>query len=288
MLSILIVTFNNERHIGPCLDSLPWADRSLEAVVVDNASSDRTLAEIGPRIKGRCAVLIANRRNRGYAEGMNQAMAASRGEWICLLGPDTRVRPEALSRLTALLRRNPAIGAAAPRLVGPDGTTQPSCRKFPTAGDALLEMSGLPRLFPGRFTPRWKMPGFGHGEERRVDQPEATCLLVRRAAAVQTGPMDPRFPVFFNDVDWCRRIRNAGWDIVFVPGAVVEHARGASVNQRPVLKIWKSHQGFDRYFRKYRTSVWGRCTNPALGFLLAFTAVLRSAWVMIIPPKRGR
>jgi N-acetylglucosaminyl-diphospho-decaprenol L-rhamnosyltransferase len=165
--------------------------------------------------------------------------------------------------------------------VDPSGMTQPSCRRFPVVRDALLEMTGLPRLFPRRFRPHWKMPEFDHASTARVEQPEATCLMVRRQAFEAVGPMDERFPLFFNDVDWCRRIRESGWDIVFFPVAVVGHVRGASVNRVPVMKIWKSHQGFYRYFAKYRTSAWGKATNTLLGGMLAVTAVFRAGFATL-------
>jgi hypothetical protein len=212
---------------------------------------------------------------------MNRILSASRGEWICLLGPDTSVRPGALEALAGYLEKNPAAGAAAPKLVDRSGATQRSCRRFPTVRDAILEMSGLPRLFPRRVRPRWKMPEFDYASTASVEQPEATCLMVRRRTFETVGPMDERFRLFFNDVDWCRRIRESGWDIVFLPAAVVGHVGGASVNRVPVMKTWKSHQGFYRYFAKYRTSAWGKATNPLLGGALACTAVIRAGFAML-------
>jgi GT2 family glycosyltransferase len=286
MISVLIVTRNNERDIGACISSLPWGKAPFELRIEDNGSTDgtREWAEKSVRDKRRSGASVHarwNAGNRGYAAAVNTMLAASRGEWICLLGPDTAVRPGALQELALFLLKNPAVGAAAPRLVGGNGMTQSSCRRFPTVRDALLELSGLPRLFPRRFRPRWKMPEFDHASAASVDQPEATCLMVRRQAYDEVGPMDERFPLFFNDVDWCRRIRESGWDIVFLPSAVVGHARGASVNQVPVMKIWKSHQGFYRYFAKYRRSAWGKATNPLLGGMLACAAVMRAAFAIL-------
>jgi N-acetylglucosaminyl-diphospho-decaprenol L-rhamnosyltransferase len=290
MISVLIVTFKNERHIGACLDSLPWRTASFELRITDNGSGDRTRRTVEESLRGsrRKAVRARwNADNPGYAAAMNRMLSASRGDWICLLGPDTRVRGDALERLADFLKKNPAVGAVAPRLVDGAGKTQASCRRFPTVGDALLEMTGLPRIFPQRFRPRWKMPDFDHASTRSVDQPEATCLMVRRTVLERVGLMDERFPLFFNDVDWCRRIRRRGWDIVFLPSAVVEHVRGASVRRTPVVKIWKSHQGFYRYFMKYRTSVWGRATNPVIGWLLVCTAVFRTTLFMMKPGTDG-
>jgi len=293
MISVCIVTCNNERHIGACLASLPWGNTELELRIEDNGSKGRTREVVENFVGGlRGGSLRVHARwnpsDRGFAASMNRMMSASGGEWICLLGPDTRVSDGALERLVDFLKKNASAGVAAPRLLDRRGGTQPSCRRFPTVRDALLEMTGLPRLFPRRFPPRWKMPDFDHASMRSVDQPEATCLMVRRRVLGQVGPMDERFPLFFNDVDWCRRIRMGGWEIVFLPSATVEHVRGASVRQAPVLKIWKSHQGFYRYFAKYRKSTWGKATNTLIGGMLACTAVFRVVFCMLRSNGRAR
>jgi hypothetical protein len=290
MLSILIVTFNNERHIESCLESLPWDRAVLDVWIADNRSSDGTRDKIESFIRSRGAGgirMLANGRNLGYAEAVNRALAVCRGQWICLLGPDTAVRPFAFERMIGYLKNHPDTGAVAPRLVDASGRTQASCRRFPTLRDALFEMTGLPRLFPKRFIPRWKMPDFPHDAIREVEQPEATCLMIRRSILERVGGLDGRFPLFFNDVDWCRRIRMAGSKIAFLPDAVVAHVRGASVDRAPVVKIWKSHQGFYRYFQKYATRFPDRIANQALGCLLVLTAVLRTAWC-VVRPRKGK
>ncbi len=280
MISVLIVTYRSERHIRPCLASLPGtADGGIEVCVVDNGPSVETRARIGiftRGLEGRRVRVIPGREPKSYAAAVNLGLRSCKGDWICLLGPDTRMGRGSLERMIRFLKRHSGVGVTAPRLTDAEGLTLPSCRRFPVLRDVLLEMSGLPRLWPSRFTPRWKMPDFRHDRTADVEQPEATCLLLRRRVIDAVGPMDERFPLFFNDVDWCRRIRTAGWRIVFLPDASVEHIRGASVNQEPFLKIWRSHQGFYRYFSKYGASGQQRPLLPVLGWLLILTAVLRS------------
>ena len=287
MLSILIVTFNNERHIRPCLDSLPWTRTELDVWVMDNLSADRTRDRIAAfkRSRGPRARLHFNPlpSNLGYTAAVNRGLAACRGEWICLLGPDAVVHPGALETMADYLKRHPRVGAVAPRLVNPFGQVQPSCRRFPSVRDAWIEMTGLPRLFPARLSPRWKMADFSHRAIREVEQPEATCLMIRRSVLDTVGPMDDRFPLFFNDVDWCRRIRRKGWAIVFLPGAVVSHVRGASVNRVPVLKIWKSHQGFYRYFSKHGPPG----AALLLGVPLIGSAILRTILAVSLVSERN-
>jgi N-acetylglucosaminyl-diphospho-decaprenol L-rhamnosyltransferase len=282
MVSVLIVTYRSESHILPCLDSLPWADGGIDVCVVDNGPSAETRTRI-EAFRRQSAVhrvrVIPGREPRSYAAAVNLGLHSCRGEWICLLGPDTRMGADGLERMTRFLKRNPGVGVVAPRLTDAAGRTIPSCRRFPGFRDVLREMSGLPRLWPSRFTPRWKMPDFGHDRPADVDQPEATCLLLRRRVLDEVGPMDERFPLFFNDVDWCRRIRTSGWRIVYLPEAIVAHVRGASVNREPALKIWRSHQGFYRYFAKHRGSTLERLALPVLGWLLILTAVLRTGLI---------
>lgn len=280
MISVLIVTHNNAGDIRPCLDSLLREPDPIQILVMDNRSSDRTRDAVRAFMRanpGREVRMTANATNGGYAAAVNQGLKRARGEWICILGPDTRIHAGTLQTLRKKLELHPDAAIAAPQLLRPDGSVQPSCRRFPRVRDALLELSGLPRLFSRTWASQWKMPDFDHRSERFVDQPEATCLLVRRTAVESVGGMDERFPIFFNDVDWCRRFRMTGWRILFTPDAKVIHLRGTSVSVRPAPMIWKSHQGFYRYFRKYPATRLQKSLLPCFGMLLIWTASLRSA-----------
>ncbi|HDQ44317.1 MAG TPA: glycosyltransferase family 2 protein [bacterium] len=282
MISVLIVTHNNAGDIPACLDSLPWPDIPLEVLVIDNRSRDDT----GERLRqwknahpSRNLRLFLNRENRGFAAGINQGLANATGDPLLILGPDTALFPDTLPVLSRKLSAENRVGAAAPRILDWRGNLLPSCRRFPRMHDILFELTGLPRLFPGCFTPKWKMPEFDHRTEREVDQPEATCLLVRRGVIDSAGMMDERFPIFFNDVDWCLRIRRAGWKILFAPGARIRHRKGTSVRQDPMHLIWKSHQGCFRYFRKHRSGRFSLFVLSGLGILLIWTGIVRSVLV---------
>jgi len=278
-LSALIVTYNNENHIFPCLFSLPWNTIPMEAVLVDNRSRDRTREKIESFCRQYPESLVKkihNPVNQGFAHAVNQAVAQCEGDFILLLGPDTKVSAGALKTLILFLETHPSAGLVAPQILNGKGDIQPSCRRFPTYRDVLLELSGLPRLFPRRFFPRWKMHDFDHRHESEVQQPEATCLMTSRKALQDVGGLDEQFPMFFNDVDWCRRFRAKGWKIFFTPRAKIHHQKGASVFPHYLPMIWKSHQGFYRYFQKYAVSPWQKAATQVLGFLLIFTALIRS------------
>ncbi|MFH1941289.1 MAG: glycosyltransferase family 2 protein [bacterium] len=278
-LSTIIVTFNNENHIDTSLASLPWEGVCMEAWVIDNRSSDRTRERIEAfhRIRPQRAVQkIWNPSNQGYASAVNRGLRSCTGEFILLLGPDAKVLPGSVESMICFLKTHPDVGIVAPQLLHPGGGIQPSCRRFPTYADAFAELSGLPRAFHRRCTPAWKMPDFNHTSLREVDQPEATAIMTRRQALRDVGLMDERFSMFFNDVDWCRRFITRGWKIVFYPDAHIEHKRGASVLAHPIPMIWKSHQGFYRYFQKYNTAIWQTWVNQAVGLLLILTATFRT------------
>jgi GT2 family glycosyltransferase len=278
-LSIIIVTFNHEKEILPCLNSIPWYNQSIEVWIIDNHSTDHTRKNIEsykkcyPNLK---LYTIWNSYNYGYAAAVNQGIKNSLGKYICLLGPDARLLPGTLKSMRDYIRSHPEVGLIAPQIQDHKGHILPSCRRFPTYNDLFLELSGLPRLFPNKNKSTWKMSDFPHNSMRTVDQPEATCLLTHRTALSRIGWMDEQFSMFFNDVDWCRRYKKGGWKIVFLPEAKIIHQKGTSIRSHRIPMIWKSHQGFYRYFQKYAPSVGHRICNFILGFILIFTALLRS------------
>jgi N-acetylglucosaminyl-diphospho-decaprenol L-rhamnosyltransferase len=298
MISLIIITHNNAQDILSCLGSLPWKKSLIELILIDNKSSDQTCTHIRSFMRDNPVHpirLISNPFNTGYAAAVNQGLTLAQGEWICVLGPDTILHPGMLHTLQDRLEKNPNLGIAVPQLLRSDNSIQSSCRRFPGIRDVLFELTGLPRLWPRYFQPRWKMVDFEHNSERIVDQPEATCLFIRRKAILEVGPMDEQFPIFFNDVDWCRRFHLKGWRLLFTPSARVTHRQGTSVNVRPVPMIWKSHQGFYRYFRKYSRNRMMSAALPAFGLLLILTACLRTAAFMagldrasLIKPKQWK
>lgn len=278
-ISVIIVTYNNQHHIQQCLFSLPWNQYDLETVIVDNHSRDGTrnaILSFCNQFPQYRIFPIWNALNVGYAKAVNQALEKCHAPWILLLGPDTVLLQETISILLSTLYKNPNVGIVAPQLLTHEGKIHPSCRRFPKVADLLLELTGLPRVFPKKWEPRWKFLEFDHKTQREVEQPEATCLLIRKEAIDSVGGMDERFFLFFNDVDWCRRFWQKGWKIRFVPEAKVYHLRGASVNQTPCIKIWKSHQGFYRYFQKYREKKGEWIRNQILGIFLIVTAGFRT------------
>ncbi len=240
-------------------------------VVVDNASGDGTAEMVEQEFPG--VRLIANESNLGFAAGNNQAIEATRAPFVLLLNPDTEVQEGALAALLQVFEEA-RVGAAAPQLVLPDGRVQRSCRGFPEPVPVLAEAVGLARLFPRGRLGAYRMRGWDHDTRREVDQPMASTLAVRRAALAEVGLFDEDFPLYFNDVDLCYRLKQAGWKIVFEPKARVLHHHGHSTRQVRARAVLESHRGLIRFYRKhYRGRV----------FPLWYWAVTAGAWLTMWP-----
>jgi len=277
-LSIIIVTWNSERFIRNCLDSILQNGWELhpEIILVDNNSSDQTVKiveENYPRVN-----IVRNKDNLGYAKANNQGIENSQGEYLLLLNPDTEVLENSLILMIQFMQENPRTGALGPQLLNPDGTIQPSCREFPTYATLLWEFSGLSRLFPkSKILGHWRMGYFDFDQIREVDQPMGSCLLLRRGTLEEIGIFDQDFPMFFNDVDLCYRIRKAGWKIFFFPDAQILHHKGASTRQVKRRMIWCSHLAFFRFFRKNKTGMLNHIIQYLLYvplFLFAFPRMI--------------
>lgn len=270
---ICIVSWRTRDLLRACLRSVLGCPAAARVIVVDNASADGTVEMVNEEFPD--VELIANPRNVGFAAANNQAIGAGGSPVVLLLNPDTEVRPGAIEVLIDALQEDDAIGAVAPRLVLPDGSIQRSCRSFPTPAAVLLEALGLSRLFPHSKTlGRYRMTYWDHNSRREVDQPMASALALRRAALDDIGPFDEEFPLYFNDVDLCYRLRQAGWRIVFEPRAEVLHHHGASTSQARASALVESHRGLIRFYRKhYRGKVsW-----------LGYWVVTAGAWLTMYP-----
>lgn len=254
-LSIVIVNWNTREYLLGALKSIYDAPPSFlfEVIVVDNSSSDCS-AEAAVRDYPRVH-LIANQENLGYAEGNNQGLRASTGEYVLLLNPDVVLPPGGLERAVEMLKSRPGIGAMGVRLINPDGSPQQSVRGFPTPWAVFCEAVGLSRLFPNsRSMASYRMAWFTYDSVAEVDQPMGTFLLIPRAALHEVGLLDERFPIFFNEVDWCYRARLRGWKILFSPEVEVVHYGGGSTRQVSAKMAWESRRGLLDFYRKHYPS----------------------------------
>lgn len=275
-LAIIVVTWNSAEDIESCLSTINYVG-DFEVLVVDNASSDKTADIVAGWHNVR---LLRNDRNLGYARANNQGIAATTGDYVLLLNPDTRLELGTIDKLTDCLDSRPDLAAVAPRLVNDDGSTQDSIRSFPTPSRVLWEVTGLARLLPRRRAlNRWFLRGFDYEHDAVVDQPMASCLLVRRTVLAQLGGFDEAFPIFYNDVDLSRRMLDAGHKTLYLGSVRVFHKRGASTGKARARMIRESHRSLFAYLRKHDRSGLFWLKAIWLVPLLQLTAELRVlAW----------
>ena len=249
-ISVVCVTFNSSNSLPDFLKSLEkLPSEEFEFVFVDNHSDDSSVELI--QKWGRASQHTQNEQNMGWSAANNDGIRASKGQLIFLANPDIWFEANDLQKLAQFLDQHLEFAAAAPQLLNPNGSIQPSCRRLPTLTDLVFQMIGLAFLFPKSFFNRWKMPEFDHQSFREVEQPMASAFLVRREVFEKIGGLDERFFVFFGDVDFCRRLKDAGLRIAFVPEVKFFHRRGGSTRQMGAAFYFSSHFGFYRYLWKW-------------------------------------
>ena len=223
-VTAVIVAYNSANHIERCIESC----RPMPMIVVDNASSDGTLERVRRYADVR---LIANRENAGFAAAVNQAVAAADSPFLLLLNPDVELETPVDALAEACSR--PGIGLAAGLLRDAAGKIQAgfTVRRFPTAAALGAEILGINRIFPrNRWNRAYRYLDRNLLEGGEVDQPAGAFLLFRRDVWAEMGGFDERFwPVWFEDVDFCKRARDAGYRAVLVPRVSARHAGGHSI-----------------------------------------------------------
>jgi len=249
-LSILIVTWNSERWIERCLQSIAAACDGIayEVLVYDNASSDATLARV--RQTPSPVEVIESAANDGFATGTNRVLAQSQGRFVFLLNPDCELAPGALTLLVNFLDEHPHVAAAAPLLADESGGSQREfqLRRLPTLRTFATEILLLDKLFPrNKITAHYRYRDADLTHPIRIEQPAAAAFLIRREVFDEIGPFDERFaPAWFEDVDYCRRLAAAGKEIFAVPAARARHFGGASLE----------HVGLARFVDVWYRNMW--------------------------------
>ena len=239
-LSIVIVTHNSLSLVEECLRSIEQypPSFSFETIIIDNASTDGTPEMIAGKFEN--VRLVANDENTGYSRGVNQGIKLGSGRMILILNPDIVLREGSIDNLIAFMDKTPHAGIAASKLLYLDGRIQYSCRRFYTLQALIFR-----RTFLGKLLPRAKplrehlMTDYDHEEVREVDWVTGACMLARREAIEKVGLMDERFFLYFEDIDWCYRMKNQGWSVFYVPQSVMIHrferASAKSVFRKPFI-----------------------------------------------------
>ena len=224
LVSALIVSYNTKDLLLQCLQAFfATSDIPVEAVVVDNDSSDGSAAAVTDEFPQ--ATVLVQSKNLGYGRAANIGLERCQGRFVLLLGSDVTVDPQSVGKLADFLLTRPDAGAVGPRVLLPDGTLDPDSRRaFPVPSTLFYRTIGLSRLFPK--SPRFGRYNMGHLPESEVHEMDAgtgACLMLRTAALDRVGFFDPRYFMFGEDIDLCYRLRLGGWKVFYLPSANASH-----------------------------------------------------------------
>lgn len=258
-LSIVIVNWNVRDLLRRCLQSIfdSTTGISFEVFVVDNASGDGSVDMV--RSEFPAATVISNERNYGFARANNQAIQKSRGDFVLLLNPDTEMMGSTLGDLVRVARSHPGAGVIGCRFLNPDGTIQPSVRRFPRLIDQLVILLKLHHLFPNAtLIRRYLAYDLDPAREQFVEQVSGTFMCLSRAAIRTVGLLDERFFIWYEDVDYCKRTIAAGLKVLYTPLVSITNHGGKSFAQVVALKKQRMmNKSMAQYFRKHHsTAAW--------------------------------
>ncbi len=274
-VSVIIVTYNSSRVIGECLSSLAFDAQAgtIDVIVVDNASADGTPDLV--RREFPWVRLIAGNENLGYSKGVNIGIREARARYLFILNPDTVVKRGAMARLVDFMDENPAVGIAGPKLVFQDGSVQLSCRRFYTLAVLLLRRTPLGKLFKNPKAVRdHLMLDFDHASTREVDWLLGAAMFVRREAVDSVGMMDERFFLYFEDVDWCYRMKQRGLSVYYVADAVVVHGYQRESAQTVLNRSFVAHlASLVRYYEKWGAVAYLLKRYREIGKVVLFLAL---------------
>lgn len=251
-LSILVVNWNTRDLLEECLKSIYSNVHkiSFEVWVVDNGSSDGSremIKEQFPQVG-----LIENKDNLGFARANNQAIKRSSGKYELLLNSDTLVLENALEIMVDFMARNSRAGICGCRLLNEDGSIQPSCGGFPDLFTIFLHMTKLNYLYPGnRFSQRFVITDLDSNVIREVDWVMGACLMMRRETIEEVGLLDESFFIYHEELDWCCRVKDAGWKISYLPQAQIIHYRSRSYEKGSLWIFLEGYKSWFIYLRKH-------------------------------------
>ncbi len=281
-VSILIVSWNVSALLAQCLESVIAAPVSLdesqpnslqaEIIVVDSASADNTvqmLCQRFPQVR-----LIVQSENVGFTRSNNIALKEARGRYLLLLNPDTQIAADAITNMVAYLDQHPAVGIVGPHTLNDDGSTQSTRRRFPNFWIGLFESTWLQPYAPKSLLNYYYVTdGTAPHETMEVDWVQGSAMMARREVYEQIGGLDEGYIMYSEELDWCKRAKNAGWRVVFLGEAKIIHYGGKSSEQAVARSHILFQQSKLRYFRKYH----GWLTAQALRLFLLLNYLFQLA-----------
>jgi GT2 family glycosyltransferase len=279
IVSIVIVNWKTPKLLAQCLDSIQKDPQheQFEIFVVDNNSGDDSVEMLKSRYK--YVQVIANTDNKGFSKACNQVIPIARGRYVLLLNPDSVVTETAVSELARYLETHKDCGAVGAKVLNPDGSLQLACRRaFPDPAASFFRVTYLSRIFPNNKTfARYNYSFADQEQELEVDALSGACMMVPKEVVEKIGLLDEDIFMFGEDIDWCWRIKQAGFKVVYNPLAVVTHAHGAASRLRPIGTTIDLHNGMHVFYRKHLAQKYWAPFN-----LLVYAAIWSRAAVFIV------
>lgn len=276
-LSYCVVNTNGREYLLACLAAIERthpAGVEREILVLDNASDDGS-TEAVQALGGEIRLIVLETRT-GKAENDSTLMREAQGKYCLLLNEDSELRPRAAEALITALDADPKAAAATPQLLDSDGHPAPCAWRFPGVGTAAAG---------ALFLHRWLTVQSKGSETRRVDWGQSSALLVRREAAEEVGYMDPAFFVYYDECDFARRLADAGWHSLFVPGAeAVHHDQLSTDLVKGLPRIVEFHRNRELYMRKHH----GQVAALTVRLLTAWSYAVRALAATVLPNQPAR
>jgi len=269
-LSIVIVNYNTEKLLRSCLESVYAGANGtpLDIWVVDNSSRDNSVAmlkSLFPMVR-----VIRNPSNVGFSRANNVVISQSRSDYVLLLNPDTLIIDDAIERVVKFMKEHPEVGIAGCKVLNRDGTLQLACRRsIPTPEVAFYRATGLSKLFPkSRVMARYNMTYEDPDQAHEVDAVSGAFLMIRRQVVEQIGPLDERFFMYGEELDWCLRAKRAGWSVMYYPEARIVHYKGESTKYNSRKAAIEFYRAMYLFHRKHFAKDYSPVTN-----LLIYTGI---------------
>lgn len=283
-VTISIVSYNTCDDLRNCLASLQArrdeGEVTVEVVVADNQSVDGSVDMV--RAEFPWVRVVETRGNLGYGRANNAGLAEARGRYYFVLNADTEVQPGALKVMRDFMDESPKAGCVGAQLILRDGSTQTSCARDPGLLAVFWEQTYLDKLLPNNtITGNYLMTDWDYKDRREVEQVCGACLFVRREAWKQIDGFDPAYFMYFEDTDFCIRLRRAGWSIYFIPEARIHHLLGSAS-----AKNWQTRARMISAYNKSRYYYFNRYEGRAKGLAIKATVLLGAtlrliAWSII-------
>ncbi|RMD94417.1 MAG: glycosyltransferase family 2 protein [Calditrichaeota bacterium] len=253
VLSVIIVNYNVKEFLQQALSSLRKALQGLraEVFVVDNASDDGSVQLVRdqfPEVK-----LILNQKNLGFSRANNLALKQARGEYVVLLNPDTVAQEDTFTKLLRFMQNHPDAGMVGCKILNPDGSLQLACRRsFPTPWVAFTRLAGLSYLFPkSRIFGKYNLSYLPENQVSRVEAISGSFMMMRRQVLEQIGLLDEAFFLYGEDLDYCYRTSQAGWNIYYVPETQIIHFKGESSKRSRLDNLLVFYQSMALFVKKH-------------------------------------